>query len=1280
MTTLTTPHKRPRVVTLGLAFALSLGTATQAATITWTGLGDGVSLFQEANWDAAGGTLTGDYIPKGPGTIPHDLVIDISGNVGGTNGWGGTLDLANTGSLTVNGAADYFRMATSGGAVLKNGTAVFKQGNNGFEFQGLWDNMDITVTGNGIQTAGNLALINGTTVDTKWCVNNTTSLDDASTLEVRNTGNVFANGWINLLDADSKIVFTGGKTVAAVIADHLSGDVNDTSTSVAGRILVAGAGAVQGQNINVYTDSQSGYTTVQRLVIPLPEYTSDGPNIIFVICDDLGYGDLGVLFQNSRSADEPKHATPKLDTMATGGMQLNSHYAAAPVCAPARASLLNGVHQGHATVRDNQFDKALGNNHTLASMLNVAGYKTAAFGKWGLQGGGTAPYWEAHPLNRGFDYFYGYIRHGDGHYHYPKEDNKEVYENYNEVSSDLDLCYTTDLFTARAKKWITDHLASDEADKPMFLYLAYDTPHAILQYPSTAYPAGGGLTGGVQWTGTPSAMINTATGTYDSYIHPDYATATYDHDNNPGTAEIAWPDMSKRWAAGVRRVDDAMGDLLALLDDLNIADNTLVVFTSDNGVTKESYYPGEAFEPSFFDSFGPFDGIKRDTWEGGIRVPTFAYWPGTIPSGTASNKPSAFWDWMPTFAELAGQPVPTVTDGTSLVPELKTTGSREDSTIYVEYFQNGSTPNYDEFEPEHQGRSRNQMQVIQIEGYKGIRYDVTSHSDDFEIYDVINDPKETTNLATNSRYISMQQRMKDRVLQLRRPNSTAVRPYDSEIVPAAVVLDNFTTSQTNYAVFEGEWAWLPDFSTMTPDTSGIVASVDLSVAPAVAKYGIQFSGYLDIPTEGDYTFYLTSDSGSSLRIHDALVIDDDYTHTGAEVSGTIKLAAGKHPFTLSYRNTGRTAALNFQYEGPGITKQTVPSASFALPSGTPETVSSNSLLDDPSWIADPMDGEVAAANQWSWSNPGITWETNSSNTGSIQDSFIAGSVTLSSHYNLFAHPMYDAQKLRINGIDLNWSAADFSYASTASYDPLHVLNGWYEITLTTADGSFTATSGIGKLHDGPTRQTNENGTLQVNLAASWNTPLTWDTDPFASGGLRLADIQNIQIVFYADTETGNAAASGSSWLTINNSGISFSADFRDAYTAWATSNGIAENPNGNSDSDPLSDLAEYAFNLNPTTADYTHLTPSSGSTGLPYWQLNSGNQRLRVEFVRRRNDPSLNYEVKFTSDLKSTSWDVVASPTEVSPIDTMWERVIVDDSQTTNDALSRFGRVNININ
>ncbi len=234
-----------------------------AATITWTGAGDGVSLFQEANWDAAGGTLTGDYVPKGPDTTPHDLIINIPGNVGGNNGWGGTLNLGGSGSLTVDGSADYFRMNTSGLAAMANGTAYFKAGNGNFDFQGTWDNMAVTI-GNGIDTAGTLHLINGTTVDAQWCAYNSTVLNSASTLKVRGNGNVFAWGKINLIDADSKIVFTGGKSVTDVVDQHLSGDLGDTGSSSAGRILINGLGAVQGFNVDVFTDAQSGCTTVQH--------------------------------------------------------------------------------------------------------------------------------------------------------------------------------------------------------------------------------------------------------------------------------------------------------------------------------------------------------------------------------------------------------------------------------------------------------------------------------------------------------------------------------------------------------------------------------------------------------------------------------------------------------------------------------------------------------------------------------------------------------------------------------------------------------------------------------------------------------------------------------------------------------------------------------------------------------------------------------------------------------------------------------------------------------
>src|SRR5207302_441637 len=153
--------------------------------------------------------------------------------------------------------------------------------------------------------------------------------------------------------------------------------------------------------------------------------------------------------------------------------------------------------------------------------------------------------------NRGFDSYYGYIRHADGHEHYPKEGlyrgAKEVWDNRTEVSAGLDRCYTADLWTARAKQWIIDQHRSHAA-QPFFLYLAYDTPHATLELPTQAYPAGGGLHGGLQWLGRPGEMINTASGTIDSWYHPDYASATWDHDNDPSTPEHAWPDVYKRYA------------------------------------------------------------------------------------------------------------------------------------------------------------------------------------------------------------------------------------------------------------------------------------------------------------------------------------------------------------------------------------------------------------------------------------------------------------------------------------------------------------------------------------------------------------------------------------------------------------------------------------------------------------------------------------------------------------------------------------------------------------
>jgi arylsulfatase A-like enzyme len=673
----------------------------------------------------------------------------------------------------------------------------------------------------------------------------------------------------------------------------------------------------------------------------------DRPNVIFVLCDDLGYGDLGEFFQNARAAandrSEPWHFTPQLDALATAGMQLRQHYCPAPVCAPSRASLLLGVHQGHANVRDNQFDKALEDNHTLATVLKQAGYATACFGKWGLQGSGSNPSeWPAYPTKRGFDYYFGYVRHGDGHEHYPKEGKyrgaKQVWENGAEISSQLDKCYTTDLFTARAKRWIMDHQATNAA-QPFFMYLAFDTPHAVLELPTQAYPAGGGTNGGLQWIGTPGAMINTASGTIDSYTHPDYASATYDDDGNPGTAEVAWPAVYRRYATSVRRIDDCVGDLKLLLEQLNIVTNTLLVFTSDNGPSKEDYLNfAVSYAPNFFNSFGPFDGIKRDVWEGGVRMCTIAHWPGHIAAGTTNHTPSQFHDWLPTFADLGGVPIPARSDGVSLVPSLTGVGSQKDSTIYIEYYNNGTTPSYTEFLPAHRGRTRQQMQVLRLGDHVGVRYNITSHADDFEIYNVVSDPQQGINLAGS--LPALQQHMKDTVLRLRRPNASASRPYDGEWVPSTNATP--VTLGVEWATYTNAFPWVPELTDFTPAAAGQTNTVTLAVRPRDNTIGILFTGYLNVPSDGDYTFYLAADTGALLRIHEATVLEADFGYVGGtERSATIKLQAGKHPYRLYYaRGSNGIPSLDWSWAGPGFTKQPVPEnallRSGVAPPGPPQ--------------------------------------------------------------------------------------------------------------------------------------------------------------------------------------------------------------------------------------------------------------------------------------------------------------------------------------------------------
>ncbi|MGB7392801.1 MAG: sulfatase-like hydrolase/transferase, partial [Pricia sp.] len=637
------------------------------------------------------------------------------------------------------------------------------------------------------------------------------------------------------------------------------------------------------------------------------------PNIIFIMTDDLGYGDLGVLFQNQRAEDNgsgtPREFTPNLDRMAAEGALMPHHYSAAPVCAPSRASFLLGRSQGHANIRDNQFDKALDNNLTVASTLRQAGYATAAIGKWGLQGReGTAPNWTAHPLNRGFDYFLGYIRHGDGHEHYPKEGlyrgKKEVYENRTNITEDLDKCYTADLWTAAAKRWIVNHKQGQETDSPFFMFLAYDTPHAVLELPTQAYPEGGGLEGGMQWTGTPGQMISTASGEIDSWMHPDYADALYDDDGDASTEQKPWPEVYKRYATDTRRIDSAVGDLIQLLKDLEIDENTLVVFTSDNGPSRESYLEGQNNVPTFFESFGPFDGIKRDTWEGGLRMPTIARWSGNIPAGRSIETPSISYDWMPTFADMAGLPAPALSDGVSLLPSLLGTGKQPESHIYVEYFQGGKTPNYDKFLPAHQGRRRHQMQMMRIGDTVGVRYDIQSKNDDFEIYDVVKDPRQNNNLAKEPGMANFQQKIKNRALRSRIPNNTAIRPYDDAMIPAVGSAESETASGRLQSglirkTYKGDFPWVPELRTLNASKEGITELPQINPESQNDFDALYFEGLIKVPEDGEYTFYLTANGSGLLRIHNAAVIDAGFEYfANSTISGSIRLKAGLHPFRL----------------------------------------------------------------------------------------------------------------------------------------------------------------------------------------------------------------------------------------------------------------------------------------------------------------------------------------------------------------------------------------------
>lgn len=737
------------------------------------------------------------------------------------------------------------------------------------------------------------------------------------------------------------------------------------------------------------------FITLFSLLSMLTLSLTAAPNVIVVLTDDLGYGDIYCLHQHKRdngdgtggiandgliNGDEEAFIyTPYIDRMAAEGAKLTRHYTSAPVCAPARGSLLQGRDQGHANIRNNSFDKNIADNHTLGTVMQQTGYYTATVGKWGV--GGTSTSGAGLPNKRGFDYFYGYIRHTHGHQHYPGNGGT-VYEGSgigttpSAITSGLDHAYTTDLWTAKTKQIIQDRHSHNtdnpESAKPFFIYLAYDAPHAQLQVPTQAYPSGLGTSGGLTWP------LNTNSGTNDSWIHPDYSTLS----NSAG-----------RHATMVRRIDTAMGDILQTLRDLEIDDETLVVFTSDNGTHNESGSGGSvSHDPRNFDSYGELEGIKRDHWEGGIRMPTFAWWPTQIgdnnaaTAGLDSTRPSAFWDWMPTIVDAAGLTPPAWTNGVSLLPELTETGAQADKGYYYfEYSFGGSTPNYAEF-TNHGGETRGQMQTIFMDGtdgkrYKGIRTGIASHSDDFQIYDIDADASEGTNLASGM--TDLQQKMKDKVLQVRIDGDYTRSYLSSENTPA--VTPASTVNGLDYKSFTGQWDWVPETHNLSPTATGTSDNLDLSKRSQDDNIALEFTGYISIPTDGTYTFQMTTDStvatntsGGMLWIHDAHIIDDDYNHDGSAQNGSMRLKAGLHPLRVLYKHSTGSHDIALQYSGPGIELQTIADSSYFRdgvappePIANPDSASTlaTTLVSIPVLANDTDDGSPSALSIQSVTSP-----------------------------------------------------------------------------------------------------------------------------------------------------------------------------------------------------------------------------------------------------------------------------------------------------------------------
>jgi len=419
-------------------------------------------------------------------------------------------------------------------------------------------------------------------------------------------------------------------------------------------------------------------------------------NIIFILADDLGYGDVG--FNGQKLIK-----TPNLDRLAQDGIILSQFYAGTAVCAPSRCSLMTGKHTGHTVIRDNLGVEPEGqypiseNEITTAEILKKAGYTTGAFGKWGLGFVGS----EGDPNNQGFDTFFGYNCQSLAHRYYPDHlwNNNEKVPLKGNGALQYNKEYAPDLIQREALTFIDKN-----KQEPFFLYLAYILPHAELLVPEDSI--------------------------FDYYkekfTEKPFKGFDYGKDAKPtGYASQNYPHAA--YAAMVTRLDLYVGQITEKLKELGLEENTLIIFTSDNGPHVEG-----GGDPEFFNSAGGFRGIKRDLYEGGIRVPFAAKWPKVIQPGQQSDFIGAFWDILPTFSEIAGIKNPDTIDGISFLNTLKgNKNQKKHDYLYWEFHKEGG------------------KQAVRYGNWKGIRLNLLKDKKEpIALYDLSSDPQEKQDVSS----------------------------------------------------------------------------------------------------------------------------------------------------------------------------------------------------------------------------------------------------------------------------------------------------------------------------------------------------------------------------------------------------------------------------------------------------------------------------------------------------------------------------------------------------